>query len=68
MRILCLMFLLNPGPNCEIAPVGIYCLLFCVIMVLKSFMAVSMLVYLLMLKSARVLSICCVKFSQSARL
>ena len=36
VRILCLMFLLNPGPNCEIAPVGIYCLLLCVIMLFNS--------------------------------
>ena len=44
MRILCLMFLLNPGLNCLIAPVAIYCLLLCMTVVLKSFMAASMLV------------------------
>ena len=35
VRILCLMFLLKPGPNRLIELVGIYCLLLCVIVVLK---------------------------------
>ena len=44
VRTLCLMLLLNSVLNCVIAPVRIYCLLLCVIAVLKSFMAASVLV------------------------
>ena len=44
MQILCSMFLLNPGLNCLIAPVEIYRLLPCMTVVLKFFMAESLLV------------------------
>ena len=63
VQILCLMFLLNLELNCLIAPVEIKCLLLCMTTVLKYFMTASILVYLFMLKSARLLSMCCVRFS-----
>ena len=44
VRILCLTFLLNPGLNCLIAPVGIYCLVFYEFVALEYFMAASMIV------------------------
>ena len=44
VRILCLMFLLKPGLNCLIAPVGMYSLLLCIIVLLKYFMAAKRMV------------------------
>ena len=60
--------LLKPGLYCLTAPVGMCCLLLCVMMDVRCFVAVLMSVKLLMSKSVSADSMLFVKVSQSARL
>ena len=68
VRILSLMFLLNPGLYCLIAPVGIWSLLCLLIMSVRCLVAVLMSGKLLMLKSVSSVSMLFVNAPQSALL
>ena len=70
LRVLSLLriSLVRPGQYCLTAPVGMCCLLLCMIMEVRCFVAVLMSVKLLMSKSASDCSMLLVKVSQSARL
>ena len=68
VRTLCLMFLLNPGLNRSIAPVGIWSLLCLIIILVRCLVAVLMSRKLPMMKSVSSVSMLFVNAPQSVQL